>query len=46
MVKATKKHDPENVDAAKAAAKKIKEQTHESIMEENRKIVDDVMSGE
>ena len=45
MVKAAKKNDPENVQAYKDAAKEIKKQTHESIMEENRKIVDDVLDG-
>jgi RHS repeat-associated protein len=45
MVAATKKLDPENTDAAKAAAKEIKKQTHESVMDENRQIVDDVMAG-
>ena len=45
MVKNTKKNDPEALDATKKAAKEIKKQTHESIMNKNMGIVDDVMEG-
>jgi RHS repeat-associated protein len=43
MVANAAQHDPENVPAYQAAADKIKQQTHDSIMEKNRAIVDDVM---
>lgn len=45
MVENTAKHDPDSLPATQAAADKIKEQTHESIMEKNRRIVDEVMAG-
>ena len=44
MVANAAKHDPDSVPAYQAAADKIKEQTHDSIMEKNRGIVDDVMN--
>jgi RHS repeat-associated protein len=44
MVANAAQHDPDNVPAYQAAADKIKEQTHDSIMEKNRAIVDDVMN--
>ena len=44
MVANTAKHDPDNLPATQAAAEKIKEQTHEGIMDKNRAIVDDVMN--
>jgi len=43
MVANAKKHDPDNLPAYEAAADKIKQQTHESIMDKHRSIVDDVM---
>ena len=43
MVANTEEYDHENLKAAKAAAKKVKQQDHESIMARNRAIVDDVM---
>jgi RHS repeat-associated protein len=43
MVANAAKHDPDNLPAYQAAADKIKQQTHEGIMDKNRKIVDDVM---
>lgn len=46
MVANTAKIDPDNLPATQAAADKIKEQTHEGIMEKNREIVDDVMSSD
>jgi hypothetical protein len=45
VVKDTAKLDPKSSPATKEGAKEIKKQTHESIMEENRKIVDDVLAG-
>jgi len=44
MVTNAAQHDPDNVPAYQAAADKIKEQTHDTIMDKNRKIVDDVMN--
>lgn len=46
MVANTPKNDPDSLAANKAAADKIKEQTHESIMKKNRAIVDDVLASE
>ena len=46
MVANTRVHDPDNVAASQAAADKIKQQTHDSIMEKNRAIVDDVMGSD
>ncbi len=46
MVENTRIHDSENLPAINSAAEKIKEQTHESIMEMGRAIVDDVLSEE
>lgn len=46
MVANTAKTDPDALPATQAAADKIKEQTHESIMEKNRAIVDDVMNSD
>ena len=45
MVANTAKHDPDSLPATQAAADQIKQQTHESIMEKNRRIVDEVMAG-
>jgi RHS repeat-associated protein len=45
VVDSTERLDPKSLDQTQKGAEKISSQTHESIMEENRKIVDDVLAG-
>lgn len=46
MVANAAKHDPDNLPAYQAAADKIKEQTHDSIMDKTKGIISDVMNEE